>query len=194
MVQSVCDDCFPAKGRSVARRTVRVCNFQLVALSQGAAFVASEPTEKVCRRATKKRLLVNSTGDAQIAARSRTRRTGAKRLPRVNLSRSPKRYRSSVQFRTEVGAGQRDDGAVWKHKCPAKQRHFQSRCSLGIANQSISQPQRDAIRGARGRDAARAESWAPQILHGGDQSRRFNLDDAHAFRLASNCWSTNGSR
>src|SRR5258708_13361433 len=82
MLQSVCDDCSLAKGRSLAKRRVHVSNFQQVAFSQGATLVAAEPAQQVCRRAAKERLLFNFAAAAQIPPPSRTPRARPKPLPR----------------------------------------------------------------------------------------------------------------
>ena len=60
-----------------------------------------------------------------------------------------------------------------KTKVPAQQRHFQGRCARVVSHQQVSQSQRHGISRTRRGNSQRSVSRATEILHRGEQARRF---------------------
>src|SRR5271165_4784900 len=134
--------------RSPAVRLRRARDTQHIALPQWSAFEAAEAAQDVRRGAAEERLYGDAALHAQVAPRSRARGAKAKRLAGARFQRRPRINGNIIKCRTKVRAGEREDGALGKQECAAKQSHLKSRCAFRVSDQAVSQAQRNGIGGS----------------------------------------------
>src|SRR6202041_400963 len=175
------------RDRSLAERPRGGPDAQHVSLPQRSALEPAQPAQDGRRGAPQKRLHIESTLHAKIAACSRVRRTQAKRLARPHFDRSSHLESNIIERRAEIGACQRQDRSIRERKCSTEQHHLQPGGVLIIPNQSVAKSQRDAIGRAGRRNTCGTKAVPSQILHCGLQAGGQHLNRAHRCSSAANC-------
>jgi len=145
----------------------------------------AEPAQNVRRSASQKKFHLDSAANAQITSRSGTRRPQPQRLPRFQFHRRPQRSLCSIHRRAEsepVSATMAPSGNTNVPRATSSP----TRPPLGVAYQSISQPQRNRIRRPGRGNTQRPESFSPQILRRREQPRLLHFNHGHSFSSAAN--------
>ena len=142
----------------------RLADRQFVAFGDGAALVATQGADAVCRAAAQRERHVDASGDRKVDTGAGLQISKAQNLSRLYLERGPRRLLHAVDFDRHLSAGHRDDGIFGELKLRTDEDSFKAGGTLIVANEQVCRAQRQIIHRAPDWNAEMEIAGTTQIL------------------------------
>ena len=153
------------------RRFGILADLQLVALLQGAAFVAAEADQGVRRAAVHEDGDVYAAGHGQVGPGAVLEVVEGEHVPLPHLQRLPRRSLLAVYLRRHLGSCYGDDGGFGELQLGAEVGDLQPRRAFFVAHQVVADLVGEDVHRPRGRHPEGVLPEAARVLDGGEETR-----------------------
>ncbi len=140
----------------------------------------------MCRTAAEKLRNDNPSANAKIRPGTGIRRAEFQSLPGLHRNRLVTSYATPFNRRAKTSTRRRNRRVLRKLKCAPEQCHFQSRGAFRISDKFVAHAQGQRIGRSRRGYTDGSITFAPEILHGCEQSRRNDSQRIHRTAILAN--------